>query len=216
MTRCIVFEPPASSASALLDSTDLGSLKECPHPYKVKITGHSGLSTLKYPFSYNHWSQAMLSLVSAGMKDSCSRTDLVLMLTWNWKSKCRASLGHLSGLINFCPGVWDVKLVIVNTCGPLLPPEFWGDQKEGLSKFDIFYIFPGLDPYSEQFADTKLWLQNGWVDFMAPQIYWEIEPPEQSYPAVLDWWLSPEVNPKDRYVCASNAVYKWECYKLGY
>ena len=66
----------------------------------------------------------------------------------------------------------------------------------------------GLDPYSEQYADTKLWLQSGWVDFLAPQLYWKIDPPGQSYPALLDWWISPEVNAMDRYVYAANAVYR--------
>jgi len=55
----------------------------------------------------------------------------------------------------------------------------------------------GLDPYSEQYADTKLWFQEGWVDFMAPQLYWRIDPPQQSYPVLLDWWL--EVNTINRF-----------------
>ena len=44
--------------------------------------GHSGLSTWKYQFSYNHWSQATLSLVSTWMGD-CSSVTWVLLLTLN-------------------------------------------------------------------------------------------------------------------------------------
>lgn len=47
----------------------------------------------------------------------------------------------------------------------------------------------GFDPYSEIYADALLWLEQGWVDFMAPQLYWAINSTGQSYPALLDWWL---------------------------
>lgn len=67
----------------------------------------------------------------------------------------------------------------------------------------------GLDPYSEQYADTKLWLQNGWVDFLAPQLYWKISAPAQSYPTLLDWWLD-EANDLDRFVYAATGVYRLE------
>lgn len=64
----------------------------------------------------------------------------------------------------------------------------------------------GLDPYSEQYADTKKWLQSGWVDILAPQLYWAIDPPAQSYPVLLDWWL--DANTASRHIYASNGVYK--------
>jgi len=51
------------------------------------------------------------------------------------------------------------------------------------------YPVLGLDPYAEQYADTKLWLQQGWVDFYAPQLYWKISAPNQPYELLLDWWL---------------------------
>ena len=43
--------------------------------------GRSGLSTWKYQFSYDYWSQATLSLVSAWMRDSRSSVAWVLLLT---------------------------------------------------------------------------------------------------------------------------------------
>ncbi len=66
----------------------------------------------------------------------------------------------------------------------------------------------GFDPYSDQYADTKLWLQSGWADYYAPQLYWEIEPPAQSYTTLIDWWLLPTTNPMQRHVYAANGVYK--------
>ena len=33
-------------------------------------------------------------------------------------------------------------------------------------------------------------LFRSWVDYLAPQLYWAIGAPQQSYPALLEWWLS--------------------------
>jgi uncharacterized lipoprotein YddW (UPF0748 family) len=46
----------------------------------------------------------------------------------------------------------------------------------------------GLDAYAKIYADSRLWLQQGWVDYLAPQLYWPIEKREQSFPALLRWW----------------------------
>lgn len=64
----------------------------------------------------------------------------------------------------------------------------------------------GSDPYSGTFADSKLWLQKGWVDYLSPQLYWTIDAPHQSYPKALDWWL--EQNTAHRNIYVSNGVYR--------
>ena len=46
----------------------------------------------------------------------------------------------------------------------------------------------GFDAYEEISADARTWLQRGWVDYLAPQLYWPIEQKEQSFPALLAWW----------------------------
>jgi uncharacterized lipoprotein YddW (UPF0748 family) len=46
----------------------------------------------------------------------------------------------------------------------------------------------GFDAYEEISADARAWLQRGWVDYLAPQLYWPIEQREQSFPALLAWW----------------------------
>ncbi|CAH1789642.1 unnamed protein product [Owenia fusiformis] len=66
----------------------------------------------------------------------------------------------------------------------------------------------GFDPYSNLYADAKRWLQSGWVDILIPQIYWEIKPPDQSYPVILDWWLKASNERRGRHVYAGNALYK--------
>ena len=51
----------------------------------------------------------------------------------------------------------------------------------------------GRDVYSEIYADTRLWLAKGWCDYFSPQLYWEIEKPEQSFPVLLQWWCEQNV-----------------------
>ncbi len=48
----------------------------------------------------------------------------------------------------------------------------------------------GLDAYATIYADSRKWLQQGWVDYLAPQLYWANGAPQQSFSALLDWWIS--------------------------
>jgi uncharacterized lipoprotein YddW (UPF0748 family) len=75
--------------------------------------------------------------------------------------------------------------------------------KFGVSPFGIWR--PGYPPGTEGFdafeglyADSKRWLEEGWVDYLAPQLYWPIADPVRSFPALLSWWL--DQNPKRRHV----------------
>jgi len=58
-----------------------------------------------------------------------------------------------------------------------------------------------LDSYAKLYADAPLWLRNGWVDYLAPQLYWPIAPREHSFPLLLQWWR--QQNPKSRHVFAA-------------
>lgn len=79
--------------------------------------------------------------------------------------------------------------------------------KFGISPFGIYRPgtppgIVGLDQYESLYADVKLWLEKGWLDYLAPQLYWRIDPPQQSYPALLNWWLSH--NPQRRHIYVGN------------
>lgn len=58
----------------------------------------------------------------------------------------------------------------------------------------------GFDPYAKLYADSRKWLVNGWVDYLAPQLYWSIDAREQSFPVLLKWWAGQ--NPKNRHLLA--------------
>lgn len=64
----------------------------------------------------------------------------------------------------------------------------------------------GLDAYASLYADSRKWLQQGWVDYLAPQLYWSIAAPQQSFPALLDWWLAQST--AGRYVWPGLAAYR--------
>jgi uncharacterized lipoprotein YddW (UPF0748 family) len=63
----------------------------------------------------------------------------------------------------------------------------------------------GKDGYEDIYADSRLWLANGWVDYLAPQLYWAIDPPEHSFPALLSWWSAQNV--KSRVLCPGVNTY---------
>jgi uncharacterized lipoprotein YddW (UPF0748 family) len=70
--------------------------------------------------------------------------------------------------------------------------------KVGISPFGIWRPgFPrtikGFDPYDQLYADARLWLRRGWVDYFTPQLYWPISRVAQSFPVLLGWWQGENV-----------------------
>lgn len=48
----------------------------------------------------------------------------------------------------------------------------------------------GQTNYDDLYADILLWLKNGWIDYVAPQIYFELGHPRAEYKTLLDWWAT--------------------------
>ncbi|MBK7432877.1 MAG: family 10 glycosylhydrolase [Chitinophagaceae bacterium] len=42
--------------------------------------------------------------------------------------------------------------------------------------------------YDDLYADILLWLKKGWIDYVAPQLYWEFEHRTAPFGVLLDWW----------------------------
>jgi uncharacterized lipoprotein YddW (UPF0748 family) len=79
--------------------------------------------------------------------------------------------------------------------------------KFGISPFGIYRPgqpsgITGLDAYDVLYADSKKWLEQGWIDYIAPQLYWRTDQTQQSYSALLKWWT--QVNTKQKHVYAGN------------
>ena len=46
----------------------------------------------------------------------------------------------------------------------------------------------GLQNYDDLYADVLMWVNNGWVDYNIPQVYWEIGHPAADYDTLIRWW----------------------------
>jgi uncharacterized lipoprotein YddW (UPF0748 family) len=70
-----------------------------------------------------------------------------------------------------------------------------GAAKVGISPFGIWRpgvpegTQAGLDAYSHLYADSRRWLQEGWLDYFSPQLYWTDAGP-QSFSKLIAWWQS--------------------------
>lgn len=67
----------------------------------------------------------------------------------------------------------------------------------------------GVTSYDSLYADTKYWVENGWLDYIAPQIYWHIGYDRAEYKELINWWSNVVQNKKvDLYI--GQAAYKVE------
>ena len=69
--------------------------------------------------------------------------------------------------------------------------------KFGISPFGIYRnqaadplgsATKGLQNYDDLYADVLLWAREGWVDYLIPQVYWQIGHPAADYATLVDWW----------------------------
>jgi len=86
-----------------------------------------------------------------------------------------------------------------------LVSRLWREVKEikphvlvGISPFGIWRPghppgIKGLDQVAALHADPQKWLHEGWLDYLAPQLYWRIDAPEQGFEKLLGWWAGENV-----------------------
>lgn len=72
--------------------------------------------------------------------------------------------------------------------------------KFGISPFGIYHNNPegvnsregsatnGLQNYDDLYADIVEWVKRGWVDYIIPQIYWNVGTKVADYKILCDWW----------------------------
>lgn len=68
-------------------------------------------------------------------------------------------------------GIWTTQRAVAESYGVTLP--------QGIV---------GLDDYAVQFCDPMAWIQGGYVDYIAPQIYWPTSSTGQNYNKLANWW----------------------------
>jgi uncharacterized lipoprotein YddW (UPF0748 family) len=48
----------------------------------------------------------------------------------------------------------------------------------------------GITNYDDLYADIRLWIKNGWIDYVLPQLYWEIGKKVADYEVLAHWWAN--------------------------
>ena len=48
----------------------------------------------------------------------------------------------------------------------------------------------GITNYDDLYADIRLWIQKGWIDYVLPQLYWEIGKKVADYEILAHWWAN--------------------------
>ena len=63
----------------------------------------------------------------------------------------------------------------------------------------------GVQSYDDLHADVRYWLEKGWIDYVAPQLYWHIGFAAADFERLLNWWQD---NSFGKHVYAGLAMYK--------
>ena len=84
--------------------------------------------------------------------------------------------------------------------------------KFGVSPFGIWRPsnppqVTGFDAYDKLYCDSRQWLQEGWLDYCAPQLYWSVNDKPHSFPVLLQWWAAQ--NSRHRHLWPGLKVDGW-------
>lgn len=97
----------------------------------------------------------------------------------------------------------NVNLLVYDIRQTLLRTKPW--VRLGVSPFGIYRnntadpkgsATSGLQCYDDLFADVLHWANEGWVDYVAPQVYWNIGHPVADYETLVEWWSKAIRNKK--------------------
>lgn len=63
----------------------------------------------------------------------------------------------------------------------------------------------GQTTYEDLYADPLLWVQEGWLDYLAPQVYWSMDYPVAAHKTITTWWAN---NTPNTNLYIGNGIYK--------
>lgn len=78
----------------------------------------------------------------------------------------------------------------------------WRNQQEDPAGSPTF---AGQTSYDQLYADGLLWLKKGYIDYLAPQIYFSFESGRVPYAVLVDWWRAQT---HERHLFVGHATYK--------
>lgn len=106
--------------------------------------------------------------------------------------------GYPAGYMSYQRDDWrreNVNLLIRELKQTILLAKPW--VRFGISPFGIYRnrvndekgsFTSGLQNYDDLYADVLLWMEKGWIDYCAPQLYWEIGHAAADYGTLISWW----------------------------
>ena len=64
------------------------------------------------------------------------------------------------------------------------PPGIWKNSSSDITGSNT----SGNEAYYSVYADSRTWIQNGWLDYIVPQIYWKMGHSKADYETLVKWW----------------------------
>ncbi|MFI1563529.1 glycoside hydrolase family 10 protein [Streptomyces sp. NPDC020490] len=65
----------------------------------------------------------------------------------------------------------------------------------------------GVETYDDLYADTRKWVRENWIDYICPQLYWNIGFAAADYATLVSWWADVARNTATR-LYLGEALYK--------
>lgn len=63
----------------------------------------------------------------------------------------------------------------------------------------------GQTTFDDLYADVLTWTKKGWIDYLAPQLYWSLDYPPASHRKLMEWWTN---NKKETHLYIGNGPFK--------
>ena len=82
----------------------------------------------------------------------------------------------------------------------------WGIAPFGIHRPGMPPGVVGTDAYTVLATDPPRWIAEGWVDYLAPQLYWSTVSTGQPFGALVSWWAG--LAPTGRYIHPSLGLYR--------
>lgn len=83
-------------------------------------------------------------------------------------------------------GIHDsIKAQQVDIAFGISPPGIWRHEKDDDKGSPTKRT---LTAYDDLYADTRLWIEKGWVDYMMPQLYWSSSNSKVRFDDIAAWW----------------------------
>lgn len=68
-------------------------------------------------------------------------------------------------------------------------------------------VIKGNESYYTVYADPRVWIDKGWIDYIVPQVYWEIGHKTADFETVVKWWQD-QVKGTDVDLYIGHGIYK--------